>query len=90
MFIIYSKKTGEVFNRFHRTATDAEGILKGYFGEDESRWAGYHPSVEAEVYELTEKQNKAWDDNKLYSFDEKNKELTERELPEIPEAPEEQ
>jgi len=83
MFIIYSKTTGEVFNHFHHTSIDEEGILKGYFGETDNYWAGYHPSVNPGVYELTKKQEEAWDETKLYSFDEKTKELTEREKPEI-------
>jgi len=85
MKIIYSKTDGEVFGRFHHTATDAEGILKGYFGETDEFWAGYHPSMNPGVYELTEAQNAAWDDTKIYAFNEETKELTERERPKSPE-----
>lgn len=87
MFTIYSKTTGEVFQSklFVDTATTADGVLRGYFDDTKEHWAGYHPSTNPGVYELTNAQVEAWDETKLYSFDEETKEFTERQRPLSPE-----
>ena len=88
MFTIYSKTTGEVFQSklFVDTAVMAEdGVLRGYFDETKERWAGYHPSTNPGVYELTNAQVEAWDESKLYTFNEETKEFTERQRPLSPE-----
>lgn len=85
MVIVYSKTNGEVFRRFLRTAVMEDGVLRGYDSDDDERWAGYHPSVNPGVYELTPEQNEAFDETKLYTFNEETKELTERERPLSPE-----
>lgn len=80
MYIVYSKTNGDVFRRVDRTEMAADGILYGYIGESK---VGYHPNCNPGVYELTEEQNAAYDEHKLYSFDGVDT-LTERELPPIP------
>ena len=67
--IIYNTQTHEVYNSFPRAEKCEDGIVRGFFGESDEFWAGYDPSCNPEIHELTKAEEKVFDPTKIYTYD---------------------
>ena len=82
MVIIYDSMKGSVFGAYQFAEKCEDGITRGYFDETKLHWAGYDPSCNPEIHELTKAEEKVFDPTKSYTYD--GKTLAEIEPPAEP------